>query len=334
MKAETDLISIIAPVFNEAAGLEPFYQRLCATLSAIETRFEIIFIDDGSTDASPEILRHLKQNDPSVSVIELSRNFGKEIALTAGLDHSHGDAAIIIDTDLQDPPELIADFIREWKNGYDVVYGQLISRAGETWFKRVTAYQFYRLIRRVAHFNIPEDTGDFRLLSRRAVDALAQLRERHRFMKGLFSWIGYPQKGIEYDRQPRRAGRSKWSYWKLWNFAIEGITSFSTAPLRLATYLGLVVALGAFLFGSYIIYDTLVWGNPIPGYPSLMVVILFLGGIQLISIGIIGEYLGRLFDEAKQRPLYLVKSYQPSEEAAARAEARRSITGVHSPTSD
>ncbi len=334
MKTENDLISIIAPVFNEETVLEAFYQQLSSTLAGINARFEIIFIDDSSNDNSLKLLYEFQQSDPRVAVIELSRNFGKEIALTAGLDHSHGDAVIIIDTDLQDPPELIPDFIREWKNGYDVVYAQRTSRRGDSWFKKVTAHQFYRLIKRVSNTDIPEDTGDFRLLSRRAVDAISQLRERHRFMKGMFAWIGYPQKAIPYQRQPRHAGQTKWNYWKLWNFALEGITSFSTAPLRLATYFGLLVAFGAFVYGGYIIYDTLVWGNPVPGYPSLMVVILFLGGIQLIGIGIIGEYLGRLFYESKQRPLYLIKSYQPSADSAARAEATRSITGVHSPGSD
>jgi len=307
---ETRLISIIAPVFNEQEVLPSFYQTLCTTLDVLPFRFEIIFIDDGSQDNSLEIIHGLQQKDPRISVIELSRNFGKEIALTAGLDYSRGDAAIIIDTDLQDPPELIPEMIREWQNGYDVVYGQRLSRQGESIFKKLSSHLFYRIIQRISHIDIPEDTGDFRLLNRAAIDALKQLREQHRFMKGLFSWVGYRQKAIPFHRQPRQAGSTKWNYWKLWNFALEGITSFTTAPLRLATYFGLLTALGAFLFGVYIIYDTLVWGNPIPGYPSLMVVVLFLGGIQLISIGIIGEYLGRLFDETKQRPLYLIKSYR------------------------
>jgi len=309
---ELELISIIAPVYNEQEVLTAFYHSLCETLDTLPFRFEIIFIDDGSQDNSLEIIHSLQQNDPRISAIELSRNFGKEIALTAGLDHSHGDAAIIIDTDLQDPPELIQDMILEWKNGFDVVYGQRISRQGESVLKKVSSHLFYRVIQRMSHIKIPEDTGDFRLLNRTAIDALKQLREQRRFMKGLFSWVGYRQKAIPFHRQPRQAGASKWNYWRLWNFALEGITSFTTAPLHLATYFGLLTAFGAFLFGVYIIYHTLVWGNPIPGYPSLMVVVLFLGGIQLISIGIVGEYLGRLFDETKQRPLYLIKSYQPT----------------------
>ena len=334
MNTQTPLISIVAPVYNEAKVIEAFYRQLCAVLDELDCRAEIIFVDDGSRDASAEILAGLKENDARIALIELSRNFGKEIALTAGLDHSQGDAVIVIDTDLQDPPALIPQLIDEWRKGYDVVYAQRLSRAGESWFKKFTAHHFYRLIRRLAHIRIPADTGDFRLLSRRAVEALGRLRERHRFMKGLFAWIGYPQTAVSYQRQARHAGQSKWNYWRLWNFAIEGITSFSTAPLRVATYFGLLVALAAFLYGSYIILDTLIHGNPVPGYPSLMVVILFLGGIQLIGIGIIGEYLGRLYDEAKQRPLYLVKAYLPAADSAARAAATRSNTGVQAPTSD
>ena len=327
------LISIVAPVFNEEAVLAEFYHTLCETLDTLPYRFEIIFIDDGSQDGSLKTIHDLQTQDARISIIELSRNFGKEIALTAGLDHCQGDAAIIIDTDLQDPPELITDMLHEWQNGYEVVYAKRLSREGETWTKKLSSYLFYRVMQRFAKFEIPEDTGDFRLLDRTAIDAITQLREQHRFMKGLFSWVGFRQKAIPFDRKPRHAGTSKWSYWRLWNFALEGITSFSTAPLRVATYLGLLTALSAFVFGLYIIYDTLVWGNPIPGYPSLMVVVLFLGGIQLISIGIIGEYLGRLFDETKQRPLYLVKNYWCSGDSANNSlsdTATRSNTGPHS----
>lgn len=333
----TFLISIVAPIFNEEDVINAFYDDLSVVLNQLPYNFEIIFVDDGSNDRSVQRLHRLREQDERIGLIELSRNFGKEIALTAGLDHASGDAVIIIDADLQDPPTLISDMITEWQNGYDVVFAQRTSRQGESWLKKLTAHHFYRLIKRVSHVDIPEDTGDFRLLSRRAVDALGKLREHHRFMKGLFAWIGYPQKAIPFERNPRHAGESKWNYWKLWNFAIEGITSFSTAPLRLATYCGLLVALGSFLFGAYIIYDTLVWGNPIPGYPSLLVVILFLGGIQLIGIGIIGEYLGRLFDEAKHRPLYFIKSHKPAKDSttsSSKAEARRSTTSPHPPTLD
>jgi glycosyltransferase involved in cell wall biosynthesis len=232
--------------------------------------------------------------------------------MTAGLDHATGTAAVIIDADLQDPPELIPELVKYRLEGFDVVYAKRISRKGESFFKRATSHFFYRLMQMVGRIKIPEDTGDFRLLSRRAVDSLKQVREQHRFMKGLFSWIGYPQKEVPYHRDSRRVGQTKWNYWKLWNLALEGITSFTIAPLKVATYLGLVTALGAFSYGLFIISRTLIFGNPVAGYPSLMVAILFLGGIQLLTIGIIGEYLGRVFNETKQRPLYFLNSYQPS----------------------
>lgn len=256
------------------------------------------------------MLEELANTDQHAVILDLSRNFGKEIAMTAGLDHAVGQAVVLIDADLQGPPELIRDFVREWlEGGYDVVYGKRRSRAGESALKKLSAHVFYRFIQRMSRVRIPEDTGDFRLMSRRAVDALRHFREQHRFMKGLFAWIGFPQKPLLYDRDPRFAGKTKFSYWKLWNFAIEGITSFTTIPLRLATYLGLLVALFAFAFGAWVIFRTLMYGNPVAGYPSLMVLVLFLGGVQLAFIGVLGEYLGRMFDESKGRPLYFVKQH-------------------------
>ncbi len=314
------LLSVIVPVFNEEAMVATFHHELAATLDGLPYAFEMIYIDDGSSDQTLARLFELRQQDPRIAVIEFSRNFGKEIALTAGLDHAGGEAVIIIDADLQDPPALIPQLIDEWRKGFEVVYAKREARKGESWLRKLSAHHFYRVIQGLSHIDIPEDTGDFRLLDRRAVEALRQARERRRFMKGLFSWIGFRQKAVHYRREARRAGHSKWSYWRLWNFALEGITSFTTAPLRMATYFGLLTALCAFLFGAYIIYDTLVWGNPVPGYPSLMVVVLFLGGVQLISIGIIGEYLGRLFDEAKQRPLYILRSYSPATPAKRNEE--------------
>jgi len=314
-EAGNNLISIVVPVFNEAEVLDVFYHRLKKVLDTLTVLSEIVFVDDGSTDNSHALLIGLQQSDERIAVVALSRNFGKEIAMTAGLDHARGDAVIVIDADLQDPPELIPELIGEWQEGSDMVYAKRLSREGESWIKKLTAHWFYRLLRHASNIEIPEDTGDFRLLNRKTVNALRQIRERHRFMKGLFAWVGYRQKSVTYRREPRHAGNSKWNYWRLWNFALEGITSFTTAPLRVATYLGLMTALGSFLFGSYIVYDALVWGNPVQGYPSLMVVILFLGGVQLISIGIIGEYLGRVFEETKQRPLYLVDNYQPAKTA-------------------
>lgn len=226
--------------------------------------------------------------------------------MTAGLDHADADAVVIVDADLQDPPELIATFWQHFLEGHDVVYGVRRSRAGESWLKRATANAFYRVIGRLSRTPIPADTGDFRLLSRRANEALRQLRERHRFMKGLFGWIGYRQLGVPYDREPRAAGRTKWNYWRLWNFALEGITSFSAAPLKVATYVGLATSVLAFVYALVVIVRTLLYGDPVAGYPSLMVVILGLGGLQLMALGLIGEYLGRLYMEGKQRPLYLV----------------------------
>jgi glycosyltransferase involved in cell wall biosynthesis len=219
---------------------------------------------------------------------------------------------VIIDADLQDPPELIPELVGQWRAGYDDVYARRLSRDGESFLKRATAHFFYRLIRRFSEVDIPPDTGDFRLLSRRAVEALKQLRERHRFMKGLFNWVGFERKEVVYRREPRAAGSSKWSYWRLWNFALEGITSHTTAPIRLASYLGIVVAFSAFIYAIFVAYDKLMHGNPVAGYPSLMVTLLFLGGVQLITLGILGEYLGRMFDESKRRPLYFVKSFTPA----------------------
>jgi len=305
------LLSIVVPAYNEEEVLSEFHKRTATVLDSLATVAEIIYINDGSTDNTLAVMQRLRESDPRVAIIDLSRNFGKEIALTAGLDHARGDAVVVIDADLQDPPELIPEFIRHWREGYDVVYGKRISRQGEGPIKKATAYLFYRLIHRVGRVKIHRDTGDFRLLSRRAVDALKRIREQHRFMKGLFAWIGYPQKEILYQRDPRYAGKTKWNYWRLWNLAIEGFTSFTIAPLKLATYLGFLIGFGAFLYAAFVIYKTLVYGDPVAGYPSLMVVILFLGGVQLVTIGIIGEYLGRIFNETKQRPLYFLKTYLP-----------------------
>lgn len=299
-------LCIIVPVFNEAAVLPLLMPRLDAALATLDADVRVLFVDDGSTDATPHELARIANNDARIAVIRLARNFGKEAAMTAGLDHADADAVVIIDADLQDPPEVIATFWQHFKQGADIVYGVRSSRAGESWLKRLTAATFYRLIDRMSDTPIPRDTGDFRLMSRRAVDALKQLRERHRFMKGLFGWIGFRQVAVHYERAPRAAGASKFNFWKLWNFALEGITSFSTVPLRIATYLGLLTALVAFVYGGIIIAKTLMYGEPVRGYPSLMSVVLFLGGVQLVALGIIGEYLGRMYGETKRRPLYLI----------------------------
>lgn len=312
-KRNQQLLSIVIPAYNEEAVLSVFHKRLGDVLAKISMQSELIFVNDGSRDNTLLILHTLKQQDDRIAIVELSRNFGKEIALTAGLDHAQGDAVIVIDADLQDPPELIPELINEWQQGFDVVYAQRTEREGESWLKKTTAAIFYRIMQRLANkINIPHDTGDFRLLSRRAVDALKQFREQHRFMKGLFSWIGFAQKAVPYKRDSRFAGETKWNYWKLWNFAIDGITSFTTGPLKIATYLGLFTAIMAFVYALWIIFKVLAFGEIVRGYPTLMVVILFLGGVQLFALGVIGEYIGRMFDESKRRPLYLIQGYLPA----------------------
>lgn len=300
-------LAVVVPAYNEADGLAEFHQRLGAVLDGLALDCRVIYVDDGSRDSTWAAIAALGAADSRVTGLKLSRNFGKELALTAGLDAADADAVVVIDADLQDPPELIPELVERWQQGFDVVYATRLAREGETWLKRLTAAGFYRVMGRLSHTSIPRDTGDFRLLSRRALDAVLRLRERHRFMKGLFAWVGYRQCSVPYQRDPRHAGSSKFNYWRLWNFALEGITSFSTAPLRVATYAGALVASVAFIAGVWIVVKTLLWGNPVAGYPSLMVTVLFIGGVQLTALGIIGEYLGRLYDESKHRPLYLIE---------------------------
>jgi glycosyltransferase involved in cell wall biosynthesis len=304
-------ISIVVPAYNEAAGLDIFHRRLVSALASLE-RWEVVYVNDGSTDGTLGVMEALHRTDDRVALVSLSRNFGKEIAITAGLDHASGDAVVVIDADLQDPPELIPTLVAQWRSGFDMVYAKRRSRAGESLPKRATARVFYLLMQHMGDLKLPEDTGDFRLMSRRVVESVRQLREQHRFMKGLFAWVGYPTTFVLYDREPRCRGVSKWSYWKLWNLALEGITSFTVMPLKVASYVGLLVALLAVLYAAEVMVKTLIIGNPVAGYPSLMTVVLFLGGVQLMFLGVIGEYLGRVFNETKQRPLYLVERYVPS----------------------
>jgi len=310
-----DLVTVVLAAFDEAASLPLLQPRIAAALDALAAQGvdgRVLYIDDGSRDRTWEILQGIAAADPRVALLRLSRNFGKEAALTAGLDRVEQGAALILDADGQDPPELIPQFVAKWREGYDDVYGTRLEREGEGWFKRVTAHAFYRVIGRLSRTPIPADTGDFRLLSPRALDALRQLRERHRFMKGLFGWVGYNRIALPYHREARVAGTSKFNLWRLWNLALEGITSFSTAPLRLATYLGLATALVAFAFGAKVVLKALLFGDQVQGWPTMMAVILFLGGVQLIALGLIGEYLGRLYEESKQRPLYLIDTWQPA----------------------
>ncbi|WP_137896161.1 glycosyltransferase family 2 protein [Ramlibacter sp. 2FC] len=307
------LISIVVPAYNEEAVLAAFHTRMSGVFDQLmDYRCEMIFVNDGSKDGTQAVIDGLANTDERVSTVTLSRNFGKEAAMTAGLDVAQGDAVAIFDADLQDPPELLLQFVAQWEAGYDVVYAKRCQRDGETWLKRATAHIFYRVIKKLSKVAIPPDTGDCRLMSRRVVQDLGRLREQHRFMKGLFAWVGYPSVAVSYRRDPRAAGHTKFNYWTLWNFALEGITSFTIAPLKLATYLGTIFAIGAFALGAWIILKTLIWGDPVRGYPSLIVTVLFLGGIQLFFVGILGEYLGRIFDETKGRPLYLLAQHRPS----------------------
>jgi glycosyltransferase involved in cell wall biosynthesis len=304
-------VTILVPVFNEQDVLDQFYGVLDGVLAGLPAyAFEILFVDDGSDDATPDRVVALAGADPRISLIRLSRNFGKESAMLAGLDAVTTDAVILIDVDLQDPPGLIAEMLAAWEEGYDDVYARRRSRAGETMLKRTTSRWYYRLLQRTTRIKIQSDTGDFRLLDRRCIDALISLREGERYTKGLYSWVGFRKKEILFDRAPRAGGRSKWDYPGLANLAIDGITSFTTAPLRISTFLGLLVSLAAFIYLVVIIVRTLLFGIDLAGYPSTLAVILFLGGVQLISLGIIGEYIGRIFTETKRRPVYIVQEHR------------------------
>jgi glycosyltransferase involved in cell wall biosynthesis len=310
--SSSHLLSVVVPVFNEAEVLPIFHARLKQVLSAIAGQHEIIFVNDGSTDQTQAVLDSLRASDPQVAVARLSRNFGKERAMTAGLELARGEAVIIMDVDLQDPPELIPDMLTAWRGGADVVNMHRTRRDGETMLKKTTAHFFYRIINRLSEVSIPNDVGDFRLFSRRSVDALNRLPESNRFMKGLFAWIGFHQVTLDYHRKGRAAGASKWPYWRLWNFALEGLTSFSTVPLRVATYVGLFSATGAFVYALYFLIKTQIWGDTVKGFPTLIEVVLLLGGLQLMAIGIVGEYVGRIYMESKRRPIYLLDSYAPA----------------------
>jgi glycosyltransferase involved in cell wall biosynthesis len=307
-------ISVVVPAYNEQDVLPAFQARIVPVMEAIGLPFEIVYVNDGSRDATLEIMLGLQAADPRVAVVNLSRNFGKEIALTAGLDHAAAtEAVVVIDADLQDPPEVIPDLVAAWRRGFDIAYAQRRVREGETWLKVATANAFYGLMQRIGgRVQLPPNTGDFRLMSRRSLDALLTMREQHRFMKGLFAWVGFPSVAVPYDRAPRAAGTTKWNYWKLWNLSLEGITSFTVGPLKIATYLGFATAVFAALYTMQLIVRTILFGNPVAGYPSLLAVVLFFGGVQLMTLGIIGEYLGRIFNETKGRPLYIVERHLAS----------------------
>ena len=312
MSENKKLLSIVTPAYNEAENLSEFYSRVINATDNLNLEIEIIYINDGSQDSTIDIITKQRQIDNRITIIDLSRNFGKEIALTAGLDYSSGDAVIVIDADLQDPPELIPKLVEKWREGYDVVNAKRIKRKGESLLKKVMSYIYYRLLFYLSDINVPRDTGDFRLLNKNALDALLKLREKHRYMKGLFVWVGFKQKEIEYEREARFKGKTKWGFFSLFNLAFDGLTSFSIMPLRLASTIGFLSALIGFFYGAVIVFKTLFFHEPVAGFTSLVVLVTFFGGIQLLSIGIIGEYIGRIFNETKNRPLYVVKNIQGS----------------------
>ena len=303
-------ITILIPCYNEENSIDVLYEHLEKVIAQLtEYEFRILLVNDGSEDNTLAKLQELHTRDSAVSYVSLSRNFGKESAMLAGLDYAEGDAVILMDADLQDPPELIPQMLREWENGYDDVYARRRTRAGETWFKKASANFYYKILRRFADIDIPADVGDFRLLDRQAVNALCSLREKQRYTKGLFCWIGYNKKELIFDRDPRAFGKTKMSFFKLFGLAVDGITSFSVAPLRVASVLGLLISTVAFVYLLFVVGKTLLYGDPVAGYPSMISIILFMGGIQLVVLGIIGEYIGRIFYEAKNRPDYLVSEY-------------------------
>lgn len=303
---KTPFISLVVPMYNESKVIDTFFNRVQPILDGINQSWEIICVNDGSKDTTIEDLKKHSNRDPRIKVIDFARNFGKEAALTAGLDYATGQLVIPIDADLQDPPELIPEMVGKWKEGYKVVLATRKQRAGETFMKKFTASMFYKFIGKISDHNIPANTGDFRLLDRQVVEAIKQLPERSRFMKGILSWPGFKTVTIYFDRDARAAGVSAWSFWKLWQFALDGIFAFTSAPLKVWTYIGLFISMISFIYAVFLIFNTLMQGVDVPGYASLMVVMLFLGGIQLISLGVIGEYISRIYRETKQRPIYIV----------------------------
>lgn len=301
------MISILCPCYNEEAVLDLFFEKISEVTAKIPEKFEFVCVNDGSKDNTLEVLKNYANKDSRIKIIDLSRNFGKEAALSAALDYCKGDSAIPIDIDLQDPPELISKMIEKWREGYEVILARRTDRSSDSYLKRTTAKMFYRLHNLISNPEIPENVGDFRLIDRKVINALKELKESHRFMKGLFAWAGFKTFTLDYKRNPRSSGTSKFNGWKLWNLAIEGITSFSTAPLTLWLYVGGGISICAFLYGFWIFIRTIIFGVELPGYASQLCLILLFGGLQLLGIGILGEYLGRTYIESKQRPVYIVR---------------------------
>jgi glycosyltransferase involved in cell wall biosynthesis len=315
-----ELITVVIPVLNEAANLNGLIERLSPILDGLGARWEVLFIDDGSSDETLGVLKALNLRDLRITAISLSRNFGKEIAIAAGLRYARGDAAILMDADLQHPPEVLAQFIDRWREGYQVVYGQRVDRAADGPLRRAFSRAYYRMFNALARTDIPDGAGDFRLLDRCAIDAMNRIGETSRFNKGLFSWIGFRTIGVPYATAPRTSGTSKWSYRRLTRFALDGLTSFSTLPLRVWSLLGLAISLTAFAYSIIVLVQTLVLGVDVPGYPSLIISVMFFAGVQMISLGVIGEYLGRVYEEVKARPLFIVaEEIGLSQEATAPA---------------
>ena len=312
--APLPLLSVVVPMYNEEEGVDLLFARLVPVLESITFDFEIVCVDDGSSDMTMAVLMRHHIRDSRIKVLSLSRNFGEDTALSAGLDYARGQAVVPIDADLQDPPELIAEMVAKWREGYEVVYAHRTDRESDDVSKRVTANLFYRIHNWMADVRIPDNTGDFRLMDRRVVEAVKHLPEKTRFMKGLFAWVGFKQVGVDYARQSRVTGTTKWRYWKLWNFAIDGITGSSTVPLRVWTYFGMSLGLGAIAYSLWLFVHTLFYGNPVPGYASLMVTVLFLGSLNIVATGILGEYVGRIYSEVRNRPLYLVREMRGLED--------------------
>jgi glycosyltransferase involved in cell wall biosynthesis len=306
-------LSIIAPIFNEIENLPELHSRVAAVMKSLRVDWELLLVDDGSTDGSTETIRSLARSDPHVRPIIFARNFGHQIAVTAGLDYCRGQAAVVIDADLQDPPELIPELVAKWREGYEVVYAVRAEREGETWFKRITASAFYRIIYRITDVKIPLDVGDFRLLDRQVIDTLKSMRERHRFLRGMAAWVGFRQTGVGYKRAARKAGVTKYPFRKMLRLAVNAVTGFSYFPLQLATYLGFISAGLSVLAIPVVIVTRLIGHQAFFGQASTLIAVLFLGGVQLISLGILGEYIGRLYDEAKGRPLYVARETPPEE---------------------
>ena len=303
-------ISVLIPCYNEEKTLPLLYPELVKLMEGLpDYEWEIMFVNDGSADNTLHILQQLRQQDKRVNYVDLSRNFGKEVAMLAGFDYVTGDCMVIVDADLQDPPALIPEMIKYWEEGYEDVYARRRTRGKESWLRKWLSIKFYKLLQRTSRFDVLQNVGDFRLLDRRCINALKRMRESERYTKGMFCWIGFNKKEVEFDRGDRVAGSSSWGYKQLFSLAIDGITSFTSAPLRISTFVGFVVSMLAFIYMIYVFIKALIWGDPVQGYPSMVILILFLGGIQLLSLGIIGEYIGRIYNETKNRPDYIVREF-------------------------